>query len=135
MVICVYILKSAIILTKFLLLGIKRFCEDILFMVGLKTGLYWRLCWGIITPGLMLAVLIYTLIDLKPLTYKNVDYPQIAHGWILKYYLTKLCICYDKLLFTVFGWCLSALSLFQIPGWALYQLWCQDKQLSLRKVG
>lgn len=60
--------------------GIKRFCEDIKFMVGLNTGLYWRLCWGVITPGLMLAVLIYTLIDLKPLTYKNVEYPFIAHG-------------------------------------------------------
>lgn len=49
-------------------------------MVGLKTGIYWRLCWGLITPGLMLAVLIYTLLDMKPLTYKNVEYPAIAHG-------------------------------------------------------
>ncbi|XP_065366659.1 sodium-dependent nutrient amino acid transporter 1 [Calliphora vicina] len=92
--------------------GIKRFCEDIKFMVGLKTGLYWRLCWGIITPGLMLSVLIYTLADLKPLTYKNVDYPNIAH---------------------VFGWCLSALGLLQIPGWALYQLLRQAKQLSFKQ--
>ncbi|XP_037825305.1 sodium-dependent nutrient amino acid transporter 1 [Lucilia sericata] len=92
--------------------GIKRFCEDIKFMVGLKTGLYWRLCWGVITPGLMLAVLIYTLADLKPLTYKNVDYPYIAHA---------------------FGWCLSALGLLQIPGWALYQFWCQDKKLNFKQ--
>lgn len=49
-------------------------------MVGLNTGIYWRLCWGLITPGLMLAVLIYTLMDMKPLTYKNVEYPAIAHG-------------------------------------------------------
>lgn len=49
-------------------------------MVGIKTGLYWRLCWGLITPGLMLSVLIYTLLDLQPLTYKNVDYPTVAHG-------------------------------------------------------
>ncbi|KAM7344151.1 lithium-inducible SLC6 transporter [Cochliomyia hominivorax] len=92
--------------------GIKRFCEDIKFMVGLNTGLYWRLCWGFITPGLMLAVLIYTLIDLKPLTYKNVDYPHIAH---------------------VFGWSLAALGLLQIPLWALYQFCLQNKNFSFNE--
>lgn len=49
-------------------------------MTGLQTGIYWRICWGIITPGLMLAVLIYTLVDMKPLTYKNIEYPNVAHG-------------------------------------------------------
>lgn len=49
-------------------------------MVGLRTGLYWRICWGFITPSLMMTVLIYTLVDMKPLTYKNVDYPAVAHG-------------------------------------------------------
>ncbi|XP_054740384.1 sodium-dependent nutrient amino acid transporter 1 isoform X1 [Anastrepha obliqua] len=90
--------------------GVKRFCADIEFMIGLKTGIYWRICWGIITPGLMLAVLIYTLIDLKPLTYKNVDYPNIAH---------------------IFGWCLSAIGLMQIPGWALYNILKQTKRSGL----
>ncbi|XP_039954948.1 sodium-dependent nutrient amino acid transporter 1-like isoform X1 [Bactrocera tryoni] len=92
--------------------GVKRFCADIEFMIGLKTGIYWRICWGLITPGLMLAVLIYTLVDLKPLTYKNVDYPRIAH---------------------VFGWCLSAIGLLQIPGWALYSICKQSKSASLLK--
>ncbi|XP_036332945.1 sodium-dependent nutrient amino acid transporter 1 [Rhagoletis pomonella] len=93
--------------------GVKRFCADIEFMVGLKTGIYWRICWGVITPGLMLAVLIYTLIDLKPLTYKNVVYPGIAHA---------------------FGWCLSAIGLLQIPGWALYSICKQTKRTGLLKV-
>uniref|UniRef100_A0A1I8PHM4 Transporter n=1 Tax=Stomoxys calcitrans TaxID=35570 RepID=A0A1I8PHM4_STOCA len=92
--------------------GVKRFCEDLKFMVGLKTGIYWRLCWGLITPGLMLAVLIYTLLAMEPLTYKNVDYPAVAH---------------------LFGWCLAALGLIQLPGWALYELWNQNESLTFKE--
>ncbi|XP_013109299.2 sodium-dependent nutrient amino acid transporter 1 [Stomoxys calcitrans] len=92
--------------------GVKRFCEDLKFMVGLKTGIYWRLCWGLITPGLMLAVLIYSLLAMEPLTYKNVDYPAIAH---------------------LFGWCLAALGLIQLPGWALYELWNQNESLTFKE--
>ncbi|XP_055856670.1 sodium-dependent nutrient amino acid transporter 1 [Episyrphus balteatus] len=93
--------------------GVKRFCEDIHFMVGQKTGIYWRLCWGVITPGLMLSVLIYTLLVFKPITYKDVDYPFAAH---------------------VFGWMLCMLGLIQIPAWAFYALLKQSKdKLPLRK--
>lgn len=81
--------------------GVGRFCEDIHFMVQQKTGIYWRLCWGIISPGLMLLVLIYTLMRFKPITYKDVQYPYVAH---------------------VFGWILLALGLIQIPAWAIFEL-------------
>ena len=49
-------------------------------MFGIKTGIYWRICWAIITPGIMALVLIYTLIEYKPLTYKNIEYPTLAYG-------------------------------------------------------
>lgn len=81
--------------------GIKRFCEDIQFMTGQITGIYWRICWGIVAPGLMLSVLIYTLIEFKPLTYKDVEYPYQAH------------VC---------GWTLLTFGLAQIPAWILYEL-------------
>lgn len=49
-------------------------------MTGIETGWYWRLCWAYITPGLMAAVLLYTLLNMNELTYKGVAYPHIAHG-------------------------------------------------------
>ncbi|KAH8260943.1 hypothetical protein KR044_000903 [Drosophila immigrans] len=89
------------------LTGVRRFCADIKYMMGIETGWYWRLCWAFVTPGLMTAVLLYMLVDMSALTYKGVAYPQLAH---------------------VFGCCLSALGLLQLPGWALYAVYKRRKQ-------
>lgn len=62
------------------LTGVRRFCADIKYMMGIELGCYWRLCWAYITPGLMTAVLLYTLVDMSALTYKGVAYPPMAHG-------------------------------------------------------
>ncbi|XP_062132451.1 sodium-dependent nutrient amino acid transporter 1 [Drosophila sulfurigaster albostrigata] len=89
------------------LYGVRRFCADIKYMMGIETGWYWRICWAFITPGLMTAVLVYMLFDMSALTYKGVAYPRLAH---------------------VFGWCLSAFGLLQLPGWALYAVYQRRKQ-------
>lgn len=60
--------------------GVNRLCKDAEFMLGIKTGLYWRICWGIITPVLMGSIMIYTLVTLKPLTYNGYIYPNTAYG-------------------------------------------------------
>lgn len=60
--------------------GVDRLCRDTEFMIGKKPGLYWRLCWGLITPLLMIAILIYTIVTYKPLTYKDIPYPHSAYG-------------------------------------------------------
>lgn len=73
-------------------------------MLGVKSGLYWRICWGIITPGLMFLVLIYTLITFEPLQYKDVAYPQLAQ---------------------IIGWSMWAIGVSQLPLWALYTIYKQ----------
>lgn len=60
--------------------GVDRLCKDIEFMIGRNPGIYWRLCWGIITPILMISILIYTIVSYEPLTYKNIFYPNTAYG-------------------------------------------------------
>ncbi|EDW02594.1 sodium-dependent nutrient amino acid transporter 1 isoform X1 [Drosophila grimshawi] len=86
--------------------GLRRFCADIKFMMGIETGWYWRFCWAYITPGLMTAVLIYMLLNMNKLTYKRVEYPHSAH---------------------VFGYCLASIGLLQLPGWALYAWYKQPR--------
>lgn len=49
-------------------------------MLGRKTGLYWRICWGIVTPILLIIIVLYKFITLKPLEYKEVAYPDAAIG-------------------------------------------------------
>lgn len=60
--------------------GTKRFCQDIDFMLGIKTGVLWRICWSFITPLFMICILVYTIATLKPLTYNDVPYPDWANG-------------------------------------------------------
>lgn len=54
-------------------------------MIGRNPGIYWRTCWGIITPLLMVIILLYTFITYKPITYKGQDYPDAAIGIQLRH--------------------------------------------------
>uniref|UniRef100_A0A1I8Q5G3 Transporter n=1 Tax=Stomoxys calcitrans TaxID=35570 RepID=A0A1I8Q5G3_STOCA len=81
--------------------GTKRLCEDIEFMLGVKTGPYWRICWTYITPGLMLSVLIYSLLNYAPLTYKGIEYP---------------------IMYSALGWSICAIGVGQLPFWFLYEV-------------
>lgn len=75
-----WLLKSIFISLFFFLLGVDRICKDAEFMVGRNPGVYWRTCWGIVTPAVMITVLLYTLIQYKPLTYGEYVYPTTAYG-------------------------------------------------------
>ncbi|XP_065369295.1 sodium-dependent nutrient amino acid transporter 1-like [Calliphora vicina] len=79
--------------------GVKQLCKDIHFMLGIKTSIYYRLCWGIITPAFMAAILIYTLVEYEPLQYNGYTYQDGVY---------------------IFGWCLSAFGIGQLLFWAIY---------------
>ncbi|XP_055691980.1 sodium-dependent nutrient amino acid transporter 1-like [Lutzomyia longipalpis] len=87
--------------------GVKRLCKDVEFMLHIRIGWYWRLCWGFITPIMMACILIYTIVKLEPLTYRDQTYPTAAYAA---------------------GWILSTLGLMQFPLWALYAIKKQKVQ-------
>lgn len=84
--------------------GVKRLCNDIEFMMNVKTGFYWRICWALVAPGLMFLVLVYMLCSYEPLTYKGVVYPQAAY---------------------TAGWLIWGLGVAQLPFWAIYTIYQQ----------
>lgn len=65
--------------------GVDNLCNDLEFMLGKKMGIYWRLCWGAVTPVLMLVILVYSMVIMKPETYHDEPFPTSAYaaGWIL----------------------------------------------------
>ncbi|TMW48594.1 hypothetical protein DOY81_006332 [Sarcophaga bullata] len=79
--------------------GVKQLCKDVHFMLGIKTSIYYRICWAVITPLLMAAILIYTLVQYEPLQYNGYIYQDGVY---------------------IFGWCLSAFGIGQLLIWALY---------------
>lgn len=60
--------------------GLENFLDDVEFMLQRRPSVYWRICWAIITPLLLAGILIYTLVNLTPLTHGNVPYPPSAHS-------------------------------------------------------
>ncbi|KAJ4442665.1 hypothetical protein ANN_04254, partial [Periplaneta americana] len=65
--------------------GMDNFCNDVEFMVGRKVGPYWRICWGIVTPVLMIVILIYAMVIMEPEKYHGSLFPTSAYaaGWVL----------------------------------------------------
>ncbi|XP_017490368.1 PREDICTED: sodium-dependent nutrient amino acid transporter 1-like, partial [Rhagoletis zephyria] len=78
--------------------GVKTLCHDVYFMLGIKTSLYYRICWGLITPAFMAAVLIYTLVNYTPLQYNGYTYQDGLY---------------------IFGWCVSGFGCGQLLVWAI----------------
>ncbi|XP_055844970.1 sodium-dependent nutrient amino acid transporter 1-like [Episyrphus balteatus] len=65
--------------------GLQNFCDDVEFMTNKKVTLYWRLCWTILTPGIMLIIFIYSMITMESAKYSGMEYPELANiaGWLI----------------------------------------------------
>ncbi|XP_056347561.1 sodium- and chloride-dependent neutral and basic amino acid transporter B(0+) isoform X1 [Oenanthe melanoleuca] len=68
--------------------GGNRFIEDIEMMIGKKSCMFWmwwRVCWFFVTPALLMAILIWSLITFSRPTYGSVSYPNwgTAVGWCM----------------------------------------------------
>lgn len=44
-------------------------------MSGRAVTAYWRICWSVVTPVLMIIIFVYSAFSIKPLTYSRQDYP------------------------------------------------------------
>lgn len=113
--------------------GTKRLCRDIEFMLGIKTSWYWRMCWTIVAPGIMIIVLIYQLFTMEPLKYNGKDYPTRYAGKFTLEILWRTDIFTKYLCFIVAGWCLSIIGLIQIPLWIVLGV-CRQRGESLKDV-
>ena len=60
--------------------GVDRFCNDIEFMLGKQTGLYWRICWKFITPAVMIAILVYFVLTSELPSYNGYSFPPVMTG-------------------------------------------------------
>ncbi|XP_048461093.1 sodium- and chloride-dependent neutral and basic amino acid transporter B(0+)-like [Rhincodon typus] len=68
--------------------GINRFIKDIEMMIGERNWffwLWWRACWILISPCVLIAILIWSVTTFAPPTYGPVEYPvwAIALGWCM----------------------------------------------------
>jgi len=81
----VFILGTVEIVGLAWVYGVNNLCDDVEFMLERKTGIYWRICWGFVTPVLMIVILLYSLVTMQPETYNDEPFPAGAYagGWVL----------------------------------------------------
>lgn len=77
--------------------GVRRFCDNLHFMIDYKPGMFWKVCWAFVAPVMLAAIFIYSMSQFEAPTYGGVEYPD----WAL-----------------YMGFCLAAVSVLQIPIWA-----------------
>eukprot|EP00092_Neocalanus_flemingeri_P036836 GFUD01040097.1.p1 GENE.GFUD01040097.1~~GFUD01040097.1.p1 ORF type:complete len:631 (-),score=180.30 GFUD01040097.1:203-2095(-) len=81
--------------------GANNFCKDLQSMLGFYPGLYFKVCWVIISPLLLVVILVAAIADWTKPSYGSTPYPEWAHG---------------------VGWTLFALAVLPVPIWFLVSL-------------
>jgi solute carrier family 6 amino acid transporter-like protein 5/7/9/14 len=82
--------------------GLNNFCNDIEFMLNQKVNPYFKICWKFITPGFLLAIIIYWAATYKSPIPVSKGYTQ----------LSQVC-----------AWLLSGLTLLLIPLLGAHSVW------------
>nr|XP_012137290.1 PREDICTED: sodium- and chloride-dependent GABA transporter ine isoform X2 [Megachile rotundata] len=82
--------------------GVRRLSNNVKEMTGRVPSSYFRFCWRIAAPLLIMAVWVFSLIDYEPPTYHNGEY---KYPWWAE----------------AIGWGIASLSLICIPAFAIYE--------------
>lgn len=62
-------------------IGLENMTLDVQFMLGKTTSFYWRICWSIVTPVLMIVVFFYAMITTERLVFaETYEYPEEAYS-------------------------------------------------------
>lgn len=67
-------------------LGLENFCADVEFMLKRRLGLYWRVCWGVVTPLVLIVIFIYFLCSLERLKNGIYEIPDTALSMKLSWF-------------------------------------------------
>lgn len=130
----VYVLAIAELLTLGWIYGVSQICKDAEFMLGIQTSWYWRICWGIITPLMMISILIYQIVQYEPLKYNGYEYPTTYHGMSNLLICSFICSINIISISLVIGWCLSAIGICQLPLWAGIAVYRQEGKTMMEKI-
>jgi len=89
--------------------GANNFCKDLQAMLGFYPGIYFKVCWVIISPLLLIIILVAALVDWTKPSYGPIPYPDWAHG---------------------VGMVLTIISVIQIPIWFIVTIIMRYTRLS-----
>ncbi|XP_076069628.1 sodium-dependent proline transporter-like isoform X2 [Oratosquilla oratoria] len=65
--------------------GVRRFTDDIYFMLGFRPSMFWNVCWVFIAPVSLTVIFVYSSVTWENPVYNGIPYPPwaINLGWFL----------------------------------------------------
>ncbi|XP_072275378.1 sodium- and chloride-dependent glycine transporter 1 [Pyxicephalus adspersus] len=93
--------------------GHRNYFKDIEMMLGFPPPLFFQVCWRFISPAIIFFILIFTVIQYRPITYNDYIYP----GWAIS-----------------LGFLMALSSVICIPGYAFFKIWQSDGDTFLQKL-
>lgn len=65
--------------------GVNRFSDDIESMIGYRPGIFWRVCWCVVSPIFLITLFILSMINYTQPKYGDYEYPawSISIGWLI----------------------------------------------------
>ncbi|XP_071951062.1 sodium- and chloride-dependent glycine transporter 1-like [Antedon mediterranea] len=66
--------------------GVERYLHDITAMLGFRPSFYWKICWMVVAPSLLMFVIIFTFVSYNPAKYgEDYVFPAWAEalGWLM----------------------------------------------------
>ncbi|XP_037085961.1 sodium- and chloride-dependent neutral and basic amino acid transporter B(0+)-like isoform X2 [Pollicipes pollicipes] len=78
--------------------GVKRFSDNIQFMINYRPSMYFLVCWVLVAPLMLAAIFAYAMYEYEAPKYGDYVYPEWAVG---------------------VGWALAGVSIVQIPVWGV----------------
>ncbi|ODM92807.1 Sodium-dependent nutrient amino acid transporter 1, partial [Orchesella cincta] len=113
----IYVMATIEIIGIVWVYGLNNVCRDIEFMLEKdvkKIGIYWKFCWGLFIPIILIAVLIRSLIGIKDgITYNGQEFPVAL---------------------LVFGWALTLFAILLIPICAIHTILTRKKDTFMEKL-
>ncbi|KAG8232865.1 hypothetical protein J437_LFUL012481 [Ladona fulva] len=88
--------------------GLEKYCKDITFMTRRKIHVYWRLCLGLVTPGLLIKIIVFYNTDSEwRISYRGRKYPtHVLNILYMLQYLGEVMIIL-WLLIELFSFCIG----------------------------
>ncbi|XP_037087499.1 sodium-dependent nutrient amino acid transporter 1-like [Pollicipes pollicipes] len=124
--------------------GVRKFCDDLEFMIKTRPNIYWKFCWSIFIPIALLGIFVYSIIKMEPLRYGKVEYPPIAItcGWILTgAAMLPIPLCFlalvrapDTTTVRTCGWILTGAAMLPIPLCFLHALYQSPEKGLINKI-
>ncbi|XP_011876475.1 PREDICTED: sodium-dependent nutrient amino acid transporter 1-like [Vollenhovia emeryi] len=92
--------------------GLSNLLNDVEFMLKRRLSMFWRVCWSVLTPGIILVIFIYAFANLEMLKYNKNFYPSLVY---------------------VVGWILFSIAVLQIPLWIIIAI-VRKRHLPFQKM-